>query len=74
VEEASNAADGRQLLDGCLKHLAEEQEREQGRQLIAQLRKPSIESAGQPEDLSADLKALRDLQERARARQGVPIV
>jgi DNA primase len=74
ADEASNAPEAVGLLEGCLRHLAEEREREQGRQLIAQLRRTGIESAGEPEDLSADLQALRDLQERARARQGVPIV
>ncbi|MGA3067010.1 MAG: DNA primase [Tepidisphaeraceae bacterium] len=74
VEEASNTPDAQATLDGCLRHLAEVGEREKGRQLIAQLRRTGIESTGKAEDLSADVQALRQLQERARARSGVPIV
>ncbi len=74
ANEATNMPDGPELLEGCLKRLTEEDQREEGRQLIAQLRKAGIESSGESVDLSADLAALRELQERARARTGVPIV
>jgi DNA primase len=74
ANEASNMPDGPGLLDGCLGCLAEEDERKVGRELVARLRRTGIESAGEPVDLSADLQALRELQEKARARQGVPIV
>jgi DNA primase len=74
ANEASNMPDAPELMEGCLKHLAEADVREEGRQLIARLRKTGIESTGEPVDMSADLQALRELQERARARQGVPIV
>jgi DNA primase len=74
ANEASNMPDAPGLMEACLQRLAAEDERDEGRQLIARLRKTGIESSGEKVDLSADLQALRELQEKARARQGVPIV
>jgi len=73
-EEASTMPDSQALMDGSLRHIAEERHREQERKLIAGLRRTSIESSVASENSSADLDALRQLQDRARTRKGVPIV
>jgi DNA primase len=69
ADEASNAPAGEAFLDDCLGHIAQERLREKERKLIAQLRRPDIESKGSPNDsaidsVETDKEAFRQLQLR----------
>jgi DNA primase len=63
VEEASAAAEPDMVLTGSLSHVFDERRRGEERKLIARLRRTGQEL---PQDSSADLDDLRQLQEKAR--------
>jgi DNA primase len=70
AEDVSSTPELEAALAGNLLHLSEETSREETRKLIAQLRRTSTdvpgEASGEIPDISADLDALRKLQEKAR--------
>jgi len=63
VEEASAAAEPDAVLAGSLGHLFDERRRTDERKLIASMQRTSNQL---PQDLSADVDEIRQLQEKAR--------
>jgi DNA primase len=69
ANEASSAADANLSLAGCLSELSNQKRREEAKKLVAELRRPRVQSGeqspGSEADLSADIDTLRQLQEKA---------
>jgi hypothetical protein len=70
ADEASSAGDTEAILAGCLSELSNQKRREEAKSLVAELRRPRVQTPGEQSpgseaDMSADIDTLRKLQEKA---------